>query len=205
MKVLLDASYTISDITILCIQIIALNIFTGKKAKPKRLVAAIILAAATGALATLFFCDLKDNITIPFLITECLRLCILALFSVKSLNIKDALIAMTVQFLCSMINSAVISLIPDSILNKYSYLNPLLILLVPLFILISFLIIQRKTHQKQKIISEAALSIPTHNYIFMFIAVFLESGLIEILNFNTEKIEIQLTAAKFLSLLLRKR
>ena len=36
----------------------------------------------------------------------------------------------------------------------------------------------------------------------MFIAVFLESGLIEILNFNTEKIEIQLTAAKFLSLLL---
>lgn len=98
MKVLLYTSYTISDITILCIQIIALNIFTGKKAKPKRLVAAIILAAATGALATLFFCDLKDNITIPFLITECLRLCILALFSVKSLNIKDALIAMTVQF-----------------------------------------------------------------------------------------------------------
>ena len=36
MKVLLDTSYTISDITILCIQIIALNIFTGKKAKPKR-------------------------------------------------------------------------------------------------------------------------------------------------------------------------
>ena len=48
MKVLLDTSYTISDITILCIQIIALNIFTGKKAKPKRLVAAIILAAGSG-------------------------------------------------------------------------------------------------------------------------------------------------------------
>ena len=146
MKVLLDTSYTISDITILCIQIIALNIFTGKKAKPKRLVAAIILVAV----ATLFFCDLKDNITIPFLITECLRLCILALFSVKSLSIKDALIAMTVQFFCSMINSATISLIPECILNKYTFLNPLLILLVPLFILISFLIIQRKTHKKQK-------------------------------------------------------
>ena len=202
MKVLLDTSYTISDITILCIQIIALNIFTGKKTKPKRFVAAVILATATGMLTRLYYYDCKGNITIPLLVMECFRLCILALFSVKSLNIKDALIAMTVQFLCSMINSAVISLIPDSILNKYSYLNPLLILLVPLFILISFLTIQRKTHKKQKIISEAALNIPTHNYIFMFISLFLESGLIEILNFNTEKIEIQLTTAKFLSLLL---
>lgn len=202
MRVLIATTYTISDIIILCIQIIALNIFTGKKTKPKRFVAAVILATATGMLTRLYYYDCKGNITIPLLVMECFRLCILALFSVKSLNIKDALIAMTVQFLCSMINSSVISLIPDSILNKYSYLNPLLILLVPLFILISFLIIQRKTYKKQKIISEAALSIPTHNYIFMFIAVFLESGLIEILNFNTEKIEIQLTAAKFLSLLL---
>lgn len=202
MKVLLDTSYTISDITILCIQIIALNIFTGKKTKPKRFVAAVILATATGMLTRLYYYDCKGNITIPLLVMECFRLCILALFSVKSLSLKDALIAMTVQFLCSMINSAVISLIPNSVINKYSYLNPLLMLFISLFILISFLTIQRKTHKKQKIISEAALNIPTHNYIFMFISLFLESGLIEILNFNTEKIEIQLTAAKFLSLLL---
>ena len=202
MRVLIATTYTISDIIILCIQIIALNIFTGKKTKPKRFVAAVILATATGMLTRLYFYDYKENITIPLLVMECLRLCILALFSVKSLSLKDTLIAMNVQFLCSMINSAVISLIHDSNLNKYSYINSLLMLLIPLIILISFLIIQRKTHKKQKIISEAALNIPAHNYIFMFIAVFLESGLIEILNFNTEKVKAQLIAAKFLSLLL---
>lgn len=68
--------------------------------------------------------------------------------------------------------------------------------------LIPSIILKRKSEYRNKIINEAVSDIPVHICILIFIALFLEDGLIEVLCYSTTKIELQIRTVKVLSLLL---
>ncbi len=202
MNILSAVISSISDVILLSTQIIVLCIVSSRNCTKVRYTISVIIAAASGFLSEVYFHNLRTSCSFFLLLIYCLRLSILALYAVKSLNVKDGLIVMIIQFLGSTINSAVIALIPNNYLIEFPYINHILLIAIPLCMYISALLIRNKATNKNQIISSIVLSIPTHNYILMFIAIFIESGLIEILSYHTEKVEAQIKSAKIISLLL---
>lgn len=201
MNILSAVISSISDVILLSTQIIVLCIVSNKNCTKVRYTISVIIAATSGFLSEVYFHTLRTSCSFLLLLIYCFRLSILALYAVKSLNVKYGLIVMIIQFIGSTINSAVIALIPNNYLIEFPYINYILVIAIPLCMYISALIIRNKATNKSQIISSIVLSIPTHNYILMFIAIFIESGQIEILSYHTENVEAQIKAAKILSLL----
>ena len=94
------------------------------------------------------------------------------------------------------------SLFPPDPTAEKPYINYITMITIPACMLVLAICFKRKTKNRVKIISGAASSIPVHTYICVFIAVFLEGGLIEVLSYDTDKFELQIRTVKILSLLL---
>ncbi len=191
-----------SDAVLICAQILVLSVISEKRYSNIRLAAAAVTAAATGFVLDIFLFGWGENSAFLLLIFDCPRLCLLVLSVLKSLSLKDAMTAMTIQFLCSILNSAVMSLFPPDPTAEKPYINYITMITIPACMLVLAICFKRKTKNRVKIISGAASSIPVHTYICVFIAVFLEGGLIEVLSYDTDKFELQIRTVKILSLLL---
>lgn len=202
MNILLAVFSAVSDIIVLCVQILILSIITEKQCTKISFATVITAAAITGFISDLFFYSWGEDSAFSLLIFDCLRLCLLALFALKSFGLKDIMILMIIQYLCSILNAAITALFPPKILSGNPYINYISMIMVPAFMLIIAIYFKTKIKYRTKVVSGAASSIPVHTYICIFIAVFLEGGLIEVLCYDTQKIELQIRAVKILSLLL---
>lgn len=202
MNFLLAIISAVSDVMILCVQILILSVITEKQCTKITFTAVITVAAITGFISDLFFYNHGEGSTFSLLIFDCLRLCLLALIALKSFNIKDIMTLMIIQYLCSTLNAAVIALFPQKILIKNPYINYFSMIIVTTSMLILAIGFKIRTKYQAKIISGAASSIPVYTYICIFVVIFLESGLIEVLCYSTSKIELQIMVVKIFSLLL---
>ncbi len=191
-----------SDAMILCIQILVLSVISEKCCSKIRFAAVIAVAAITGFISELLFYSLGENSDFPLLIFYGLRLSMLALLALKSFRLKDIMTLMIIQYTCSILSAAVSALFPSKNVSENPYINYIPMIAVPACILVIAIYFKAKTKHQAKVISGAASSIPVYTYICIFIAIFLEGGLIEVLCYNTPKIEMQIMAVKILSLLL---
>lgn len=198
MNVLSATIYAISDTMILCVQILFLSVITEKRCPKIRFVAIAFAATAIGFIFEL----LGDGSAYLMLIFNFPRLCLLTLVALKSFGLKEIMIAMIIQFMCSVLNTAVTSLLPTDITTNNPYMNYIPMIAIPACMLILSIIFKRKSEYQNKIISGAVSSIPIHIYIFTLIALVLEDGLIEGLCYHTPQIQMQIKTVKILSLLL---
>lgn len=202
MNVLSAVISAISDTMILCIQILVLSVISEKQCSKIRFVAVVIIAAITGFVSEFLLYSVGKNSLFPILIFYGLRLCLLALLALKSFGIKDILSLMIIQYLCMILNDAIAALFPSKAVAENPYINYIPMIAVPTSMLIIAIYLKIKTKYKTKVIYGAVSSIPVYTYICIFIAIFLESGLIAVLCYDTSKIELQIMAVKILSLLL---
>lgn len=202
MNTLLAVTSAASDAILLCAEILILSVIADKQCLKVRFAVIVASAAITGFISELLFGIENENSSFALLVFDCIRLCLFALLALKSFALKDILALMTIQFFCSILNSAVKALLPQDIISEVYYINYITMIAIPAGMLILAICFKRKTINRTKIISGAASSIPVHTYICIFIAVFLEGGLIEGLSRSTAKFELQIRSVKILSLLL---
>lgn len=202
MNILQAVISSISDFILLNVQINVLIVTSNKNYSKARYIFCAMVAVITGFMLELFFPNVNIHSVLIFVLIYSLRLPLLALFAVKLISIKNVLIVMIIQFLCSVLHSAIIAVIPDVCWDKFPYVNLVFLVIIPLCMLITAITIKKMIKNSDKLISETMLSIPTHNYIYMLVAIIIENGLIEVLGYKTEKIESQMEIAKLLSLLL---
>lgn len=202
MNILSSAVYAVSDALILCVQILFLSVAAEKHCSKIRFVTVVVAAAIMGFIFELFFYGFGEGSTFMLLIFNFPRLCLLTIIALKSLRLKDIIILMIIQFMCAILSSAITALIPTTLIEKNPYIGFIPMIAVPTCMLIPSIILKRKSEYRNKIINEAVSDIPVHICIFIFIALFLEDGLIEVLCYSTTKIELQIRTVKVLSLLL---
>ncbi len=202
MDIITDAFYIIPDALILLIQIIVLSVVNGKKCSAKRFIAFTILEIATDYIfEIIIYFSNGTGIGLLMILLHCIRLSLLALIAVKSFSIKNALIAMLIQFMCSLLRSAINAVLPYEPANSLVF-DFMLTTAIPLVLLIILLVVKKGIKGGERIIGSAIRCIPVHNYLFMFIAIFLADGLIVCLNNDNERTDEWLLFAKVLSLLL---
>ncbi len=203
MEILNIIALTVSDALISAIQIIVLKIVTQRRCSNSRFAAFVTIAAVTGLFSSpiisVFF-SLRI-ISLVMIVIDIFRLCLLALAAVKSFSIKNALITMLIQFMCSLLGSATKAVLPDKLINS-SFFDSVLTTVIPLVLLIILLFVKNRIKGGERIIGSAIRCIPVHNYLFMFVTVFLADGLIVVLSHDNERTDEQLLVAKVLSLLL---
>lgn len=202
MNILLAVTSAASDAILLCAEILILSVIADKQCLKVRFAVIVVSAAITGFISELLFDIENENSSFALLVFDCIRLCLFALLALKSFALKDILALMTIQFLCSILNSAVKALLPQDVFSEVYYINYITMIAIPAGMLILAICFKRKARNRTKVISGAASSIPVHTYICIFIAVFLEGGLIEGLSRSTVKFELQIRSVKILSLLL---
>lgn len=185
---------TVSDDILLFSQILILSLIANKKYSKSRCVISLIAAAAIGFIAEIAIHSVTTENPFLSFFLYFIRLPLFTLFTIEVLSFKYALISLIIQFLCSIINSAVIAVLPDEPLFKY-----LSFMAIPLCLLVSVLLFRRK---HDSLFGNAILSIPTHIFFIILITLFIESGLIDLLSCKTDKIESQVYDAKVMSLLL---
>lgn len=191
-----------SDAMILCVQILILSVISERQCSKIRFTAVVVIAAITGFVSELLLYSSGGNSVFPILIFYGMRLCLLALLALKSFGIKNIMNLMIIQYFCLILIVSVAALFPLKAVEENPYLNYIPMIVVPACMLIAAICFKIKTRYKTKIINGAASSIPVYTYICIFIAIFLESGLIAVLCYDTSKIELQIMAVKILSLLL---
>lgn len=203
MEILNIIALTVSDALISAIQIIVLKIVTQRRCSNSRFAAFVTIAAVTGILSSYLISVTLSLRIISFalIVIDSFRLCLLALAAVKSFSIKNALIAMLIQFMCSLLKSAINAILSNK-LAKPLIFNSILITAIPLVLLIMLLVVKKRVKGGERIIGGAIRCIPVHNYLFMVIAVFLADGLIVTLVNDNERTDEWLLFAKVLSLLL---
>ena len=208
MNTLLAVTSAASDAILLCAEILILSVIADKQCLKVRFAVIVASAAITGFISEMLFGIENENSSFALLVFDCIRLCLFALLALKSFALKDILAMipipalMTIQFLCSILSSAVKALLPQDVFSEVYYINYITMIAIPAGMLILAICFRIKTRNRTKIISGAASSIPVHTYICIFIAVFLEGGLIEGLSRSTAKFELQIRSVKILSLLL---
>ncbi len=202
MNILSSAVSAAANTMVVCVQILFLSVITEKRCSKIRLAVTIFAATITGFIFELFFYNLGESSTFLMLIFDFPRLCLLTLIALKSLRLKEITIAMIIQFTYLTLNAAITALFPTALVETNPYIGFIPMIAVPACMLIPSIILKRKSEYRNKIINEAVSDIPVHICIFIFIALFLEDGLIEVLCYSTTKIELQIRTVKVLSLLL---
>ena len=107
----------------------------------------------------------------------------LASFVNKNISIKSILISFIIQFLCSLATSGLIAILQVELVNKKPMINVIVFLIVRLMLMISILILNKKS--EYYITKSINTMIPTYVYILILLSMFLLSGLIQTTNFAT--------------------
>lgn len=202
MNILSAAVSAAANTMVVCVQILFLSVITEKRCSKIRLAVIIFAAAVTSFIFELWFYGDGYGFKFLLLFFELPKFCLLTLIALKTFGIKEIMITMIIQFLYLTLNAAITALFPTTLVETNPYIGLIPMIAVPACMLIPSIILKRESEYRNKIINEAVSDIPVHICILIFIALFLEDGLIEVLCYITTKIELQIRTVKVLSLLL---
>lgn len=195
--VLLEA---VSDNLLLAAIVIVVNILCSDSDKDifstrKRSIAAAILIS--GLISIVFNQKFFDQIAFFkwFLIfINFLKYILLSACIFKKLSAKLVITALTVQFLCSNITSALLALFSFDEVNKLYVSDIILHFFVRLIVLFTALYISRKDNREG--IQDLVSIIPPYTFVLIILSMSLSDGLIQTANFNTSKISTQIYMIK---------
>lgn len=152
---------TVSDDILLFSQILILSLIANIKYSKSRCIISLIAAAAIGFIAEMTIHSVPNENPILSILLYFIRLPLFTLFTIDALSFKYALISLIIQFLCSIINSAVIAVLPDEPL--FSYLS---FMAIPLCLLVSVLLFRRKHDEAKCYLEKMTGMMPASEFMF---------------------------------------
>lgn len=196
MEILTAAIGSVSDVILFFAEIIILSLISGKQAIRSRLYVSAGIAFLGGALFDLLYTEVSLPFQLLLLIADSFTLCLLALFSLNSHRMIDAMLLMIIQFMCGSLNSAVCALIPDG--YRFAELAPMLF--ISLVVLAVSLLLRRRLKSRPVLINGVAAIIPTYIYLLIIFVIFNERMLIEALSFTPNDVYYEVNTVKVLLL-----
>ncbi len=191
-----------ADTALLFADIILLSFISGTKTVSMRAAVVLSAAAAVGFSSEMFFYKINYPIQFLVLLIDIFGCCLAAMYAVKARGIKCFLAPIIFQFMCSTLAAGLYSLFPVEFSIGSSSTRKAIMLMIVVLAIVFLMIIKRKTKNRRIVVSEAFSIIPVHTYILILMAVFIGSGLIDILKYETPNLELKNSISTLLLILL---
>lgn len=182
---------SVSAALVLCIEAIILNIVSEGKTIKSRFIIAILITVIYG-FAVEFYYDIFPVALklLSALVNEFLS-CFLMWLLRRNYKLSDALTVMIIQEFCSLIFSIIYAALPKSI-TSFTYIRAACQLIVISIFAIITLILYYKSKPHNLELRNILNMIPKQLYVFVFLSLFIESGIMQIIEssepYTSEKI-----------------
>lgn len=202
MDILSWAISSLSDIVIICEQVLVLSFISSRGISRKRFAVACAVLLASGVLLNGFLTYTSGAVSILLLLPLIvLRLPPLAMFAVKSYSRRNILILLIIQFFCSTLLSMVRTVLQEVIMViPYVHEAAMLAVFTAVFAITSAAV--KRMKKLQLVVRGVFTVIPTPIYIMMLLTIFIENGLMEFMRLDSAKATIQLKFERVFLLLL---
>ena len=192
---------SLSDMALLYAQINILSVISGKQLIKHRLISTTILSLVISTFFQLIFFKTATSLQVFLTIIISIENCILVLYSLKTYKIRHILIALIIKFLCYVTSSGIYSVVPTAIKAQNILFYRSIILFIIRMCVFTFSLFL-KPRQKNQISNDKTTVIPIQTYILIIIDLFIEDGLIEVINYKTLNSELKKQMIKVLLLIL---
>lgn len=183
MNVLSAVLAAVSGTLTFCIQTGFITLVSTKQIIKPRFILSLIITALFELLPELYFDYLPASISVAIAISIGVKSCFLIWFSLGKCSLSDALVTIVLQEFCAVICSVVYAALPNEILAvQYSRWTIQIVIL--LIILITVLFQSHKIGKHIIAFENIYDVIPKRVFVFAFLSLFTESGIIELLDFD---------------------
>lgn len=191
---------SISDNIMMFSQIFIMSAITGKQYIKLRVIISTLLVILSDFAFELLFYEIILPVQYIFLVINSIKMCLLTLYVLNICALRHILAATIIQFSCSVINSGINSVITLS--DDINQLHFRSLSLAVIRFCIFFVSVTVKMQTKNNIKNDRSYIIPLHIYILILADIFIENGLIEVINYQSMNTESKTLTVKVLSLLL---
>lgn len=193
---------TVSDLVFLSAIIILASVFVSDKRSfnvkiKKRLILSLLISSLISILFSKnYFVTQSTLFKWLLLFLNFSKYFLLASFIYKIKSFKLAVISTIIQFICSSVTSGILILIPMEVIHRKHLFNILFLLVIRIIIMFIIQItIKNAYHEDLYIFIEF---IPTYIYVFILFSLFLLSGIIQTINYDTSNISLKLLIIKII-------
>ena len=187
----------VPDTLIICVQVGLIIIVSSKQIIKSRFFLSLFVTALFDIAAELYFDFLSASLNFVIIILNGFKSCFLIWFSIGKCVVSDVLMAIVVQEFCIVICSVIYSALPSEMFNMH-YSRWAIQIIILLIILISILVQFRKKDKHIVAFENISDVIPKRVFVFAFLSLFTESGVIEMLGSNKSYSPLEMRLIKIL-------
>lgn len=194
---------TVSDSVFLFTVIFSTYIFIFKETPSyiklkRRVFVAVAISCFMSILFGIYYYSLKTTLAkCIFVILNSSKYLILTAYVYRIINLKLIFISFIIQFICSTTTSSILIFLQPKAINNTQLLNIVVFFVVRLIIHSIILIIHKKfdCYNLQTMIK----NVPTYIYILIFVSLFLLSGIIQTIIYDTTNLKLKILVIKLLA------
>lgn len=194
---------TVSDSVFLFTVIFSTYIFIFKETPSyiklkRRVFVAVAISCFMSILFGIYYYSLKTTLAkCIFVILNSSKYLILTAYIYRIINLKLIFISFIIQFICSTTTSSILIFLQPKAINNTQLLNIVVLFVVRLIIHSIILIIHKKfdCYNSQTMIK----NVPTYIYILIFVSLFLLSGIIQTIIYDTTNLKLKILVIKLLA------
>lgn len=194
---------TVSDSVFLFTVIFSTYIFIFKETPSyiklkRRVFVAVAISCFMSILFGIYYYSLKTTLAkCIFVILNSSKYLILTAYIYRIINLKLIFISFIIQFICSTTTSSILIFLQPKAINNTQLLNIIVLFVVRLIIHSIILIIHKKfdCYNLQTMIK----NVPTYIYILIFVSLFLLSGIIQTIIYDTTNLKLKILVIKLLA------
>lgn len=184
MNVLSALLDSVSAALVLCIQVIILNIVSKGETIKSRLIISILITGIFGFTIEFYYDVFPVTLKLFSAFVSEFLSCFLMWFSKTNYKFSDALAILIVQEFCTLIYSVTYAALPMHITESMCVRAACRLIVVSVIMIIA-LIIYCKVKAQNKKLKNILNIIPKRVYFFMLLSLFIESGVITMLSYDT--------------------